>query len=161
PHHPNVVTVHDFGSDPELGLEFLVMELLRGENLAQLFHRDGRPPLAVALSILREAAEGLAVGHAAGIIHRDVKPGNIFLAEPHDDDPFRVVVVDFGIARVATEEEELTRTIGGETALTAAYAAPEQLRGDRELTPASDVFSLGVVGYQLLTGAKPFASGEG
>ncbi|HEU4558517.1 MAG TPA: serine/threonine-protein kinase, partial [Longimicrobium sp.] len=161
PHHPNVITVHDFGTDPELGLEFLVMEMLRGENLAQLYKREGRPGTDVALQILREAAEGVAVGHAAGIIHRDVKPGNIFLAEPHDDDPFRVVVLDFGIARVATDDEELTRTIGGENPLTAAYAAPEQMRGEHHLTPAADVFSLGVVGYQLLTGEKPFASGEG
>ena len=161
PHHPNVVTVHDFGTDPELGLDFLVMELLQGENLAQLFTRQGLPAQDVALQILREAAEGVAVGHAAGIIHRDVKPGNIFLAEPHDDDPFRVCVLDFGIARIATDDSELTRTLAGENPLTAAYAAPEQVRGDRDLTPAADVFSLGVVGYQLLTGDKPFAPGEG
>ncbi|HYH83646.1 MAG TPA: serine/threonine-protein kinase, partial [Longimicrobium sp.] len=161
PHHPNVITVHDFGHDEELGLDFLVMELLRGENLAQLFKRSGRPGMDVALQLLCEAADGIAVGHAAGIIHRDVKPGNIFLAEPHDDDPFRVVVLDFGIARIATEDEELTRTVGGENPLTAAYAAPEQMRGDAHLTCAADVFSLGVVGYQLLTGEKPFAGGEG
>ncbi|MFL5541047.1 MAG: serine/threonine-protein kinase, partial [Longimicrobiaceae bacterium] len=161
PHHPNVVTVHDFGTDPELGLDFLVMELLQGENLAQRFGREGRPGTDVALQILREAAEGVAVGHAAGIIHRDVKPGNIFLAEPHGDDPFRVCVLDFGIARIATDDAELTRTLAGENPLTAAYAAPEQVRGEHHLTPAADVFSLGVVGYQLLTGEKPFALGEG
>jgi serine/threonine protein kinase len=161
PHHPNVITVHDFGTDPELGLDFLVMELLQGENLAQLFTREGRPGTDVALQILREAAEGVAVGHASGIIHRDVKPGNIFLAEPHGDDPFRVCVLDFGIARIATDDSELTRTLAGENPLTAAYAAPEQVRGDHHLTPAADVFSLGVVGYQLLTGEKPFAVGEG
>jgi serine/threonine protein kinase len=161
PHHPNVITVHDFGTDPELGLDFLVMELLQGENLAQRFTREGRQGTDVALQILREAAEGVAVGHAAGIIHRDVKPGNIFLAEPHGDDPFRVCVLDFGIARIATDDSELTRTLAGENPLTAAYAAPEQVRGDHDLTPAADVFSLGVVGYQLLTGEKPFALGEG
>ncbi|MFL5386168.1 MAG: serine/threonine-protein kinase, partial [Longimicrobiaceae bacterium] len=161
PHHPNVVTVHDFGTDPELGLDFLVMELLQGENLSQLFTRQGKPGTDVALQILREAAEGVAVGHAAGIIHRDVKPGNIFLAEPHGDDPFRVCVLDFGIARIATDDAELTRTLAGENPLTAAYAAPEQVRGDHHLTPAADVFSLGVVGYQLLTGEKPFSAGEG
>ncbi|HEV7589364.1 MAG TPA: serine/threonine-protein kinase [Longimicrobium sp.] len=161
PHHPNVITVHDFGTDPELGLDFLVMELLQGENLAQRFTREGKPATGVALQILREAAEGVAVGHAAGIIHRDVKPGNIFLAEPHGDDPFRVCVLDFGIARIATDDSELTRTLVGENPLTAAYAAPEQVRGEHHLTPAADVFSLGVVGYQLLTGEKPFALGEG
>jgi hypothetical protein len=161
PHHPNVVTVHDFGTDPELGVDFLVMELLKGETAAQLFKREGKPATDVALQILREAAEGIGVGHAAGIIHRDVKPGNIFLAEPHDDDPFRVVVLDFGIARIATDDSELTRTLAGENPLTAAYASPEQMRGDHALTAAADVFSLGVVGYQLLTGEKPFGAGEG
>jgi tRNA A-37 threonylcarbamoyl transferase component Bud32 len=162
PHHPNVVTVHDFGTDPELGLDFLVMELLVGENLAQRFKREGRPPVDVALGILRDAAEGVGVGHTAGIIHRDVKPGNIFLAEPHDDEPFRVCVLDFGIARIATDDAELTRTLAaGDNPLTAAYAAPEQMRGDHGLTPAADVFSLGVVGYQLFTGEKPFGGPEG
>jgi eukaryotic-like serine/threonine-protein kinase len=158
PHHPNVVTVHDFGTDPETGIDFLVMELLEGENLAQRLSREGKPPVDVALDVLREAAEGLAAGHRAGLVHRDVKPGNIFLAEPHDQDPFRVCVLDFGIARIADPEHTdatLTRAHGN-APLSPAYASPEQLRGERELALASDVFSLGVVGYQLLTGVKPF-----
>ncbi|HYW09078.1 MAG TPA: serine/threonine-protein kinase, partial [Longimicrobium sp.] len=157
PHHPNVVPVYDFGTDAELGIDFIVMELLRGENVAAYLDREGRPPLPLSLRILRDAAEGLAVGHRAKLIHRDVKPGNLFLAEPQGEQPFRVCVLDFGIARVMDEDEEnsLTRTRGG-LPLSPAYASPEQLRGDRELTAASDVFSLGVVGYQLLTGEKPF-----
>ncbi|HEX5724028.1 MAG TPA: serine/threonine-protein kinase, partial [Longimicrobiaceae bacterium] len=159
PHHPNLVTVHDFGTDPETGIDFLVMELLRGETLAELLAREGKPPLDTAVCVLRDTAEGLAVGHRAGLLHRDVKPGNIFLAEAHDEDPIRVCVLDYGIARIATDEDEKTITRGA-VPLTAAFASPEQLRGERELTPASDVFSLGVVGYQLLTGTKPF-SGDG
>jgi hypothetical protein len=157
PHHPNVVPVYDFGTDAELGIDFIVMELLRGENVAAYLEREGRPPLPLSLRIIRDAAEGLAVGHRAKLIHRDVKPGNLFLAEPQGEQPFRVCVLDFGIARVMDEDEEnsLTRTRGG-LPLSPAYASPEQLRGDRELSAASDVFSLGVVGYQLLTGEKPF-----
>lgn len=158
PHHPSVVTVHDFGTDPETGIDFLVMELLRGETLAGRLSRAGKPPLAEGLRVLRDAAEGIAVGHRSRLIHRDVKPGNIFLAEAHDEDPFRVCVLDFGIARIVAEEATeatLTRAHGA-APLSPAYASPEQLRGEQELTCASDVYSLGLVGYQLVTGVKPF-----
>ena len=157
PHHPNVVPVYDFGTDPETGIDFIVMELLRGENVAAYLAREGRPPLPLAMRILRDAAEGIAVGHRAGLIHRDVKPGNLFLAEAQGDQPFRVCVLDFGIARLTDEDDDgsMTRTRGA-APLSPAYASPEQLRGERSLTPATDVYALGVVGYQLLTGRKPF-----
>jgi serine/threonine protein kinase len=157
PHHPNVLPVYDFGTDPETGIDFIVMELLRGENVAAYLARESRPPLPLAQRILRDATEGVAVGHRNGLIHRDVKPGNIFLAEAHGDQPFRVCVLDFGIARLVDEDEasSITRTRGA-APLSPAYASPEQLRADHDLTPAADVFSLGVVGYQLLTGHKPF-----
>jgi eukaryotic-like serine/threonine-protein kinase len=161
PHHPNLVTVHDVGTDPELGLDFLVMELLQGENLSEYLAREGKPPLEQALGILRGAAEGVAVGHRAGLVHRDVKPGNLFLAAPHGEEtgPHRVCVLDYGIAQVM--EEDATMTRGDASPLSPAFASPEQLRGERELAPASDVFSLGVVGYQLLTGERPFATAPG
>ncbi len=159
PHHPNVLPVYDFGTDPETGIDFIVMELLRGENVAAYLARESRPPLPLAQRILRDATEGVAVGHRSGLIHRDVKPGNIFLAEAQGDQPFRVCVLDFGIARLVDEDEasSMTRTRGA-APLSPAYASPEQLRGDRDLTAAADVYSLGVVGYQLLTGKKPFDS---
>jgi eukaryotic-like serine/threonine-protein kinase len=160
PHHPNVVTVHDYGTDPELGLDFLVMELLQGEDLATHLARKGRPPTELALRILREATEGIAVGHRARLVHRDVKPGNIFLAEPHGGEPFRVCVLDFGIARIATDDGAVTQLTGEQNPLSPAYASPEQLRGERDLTPASDVYSLGVVGHQLLTGTRPSGPAE-
>jgi hypothetical protein len=153
-----VVPVYDFGTDPETGIDFIVMELLRGENVAAYLAREGRPPLPLALRILRDAAEGIAVGHRAGLIHRDVKPGNLFLAEAQGEQPFRVCVLDFGIARlVADDDGSMTRTQGA-APLSPAYASPEQLRGDSALTPATDVYALGVVGYQLLTGKKPFGA---
>ncbi len=159
PHHPNLVTVHDVGTDPELGLDFLVMELLVGQNLSQYLATQGPPPTEQAIRILRDTAEGLAVGHREGLIHRDVKPGNIFLAEAHGGEP-RVCLVDYGIAQVIEDDQTVTRGMGS-TPLSPAFASPEQLRGDRNLTAASDVFSLGVVGYQLLTGERPFVAEAG
>ncbi|HLL83336.1 MAG TPA: protein kinase, partial [Longimicrobium sp.] len=159
PHHPNVVPVYDFGTDPETGIDFIVMELLRGENVAAYLAREGRPPLPLALRILRDAAEGIAVGHRGGLIHRDVKPANLFLTEAQGEQPFRVCVLDFGIARLTADDDDgsMTRTRGA-APLSPAYASPEQLRGDLTLTPATDVYALGVVGYQLLTGKKPFGA---
>ena len=139
--HPNVVPVYDFGIDPALGIGYVVMELLRGEDLATRLGRAGRPDPDEALRILRGAAEGLAAGHRAGMVHGNLKPENIFLREQEGDGAPRVVVLDFGILRGSP--------------LSPAHASPEQLHGDAQLSPASDVFSLGAVGYQLLTGETP------
>ena len=160
-HHPNVVTVHDFGTDPDLGLDYLVMELLHGEDVAQYLERRGPAPLAEALDILRQAARGLAAGHRAGLVHRDVKPGNLFLSR--DEDGLHVRVLDFGIARVDTTDEDATSTHltrPGHAPLSRAYAAPEQLRGEDCATPACDVWALGATAYQLLLGRKPFTEAD-
>jgi tetratricopeptide (TPR) repeat protein len=161
PHHPNVVPVYDYGTDAELGLDYIVMEFLRGEDLASRLQRSGPPPMALALRILQQAARGINVGHRLGVIHRDVKPGNIFLLEDGDPGDVQVRVLDFGIAKVVDEEDTQTAlTRDGRAPLSPAYASPEQLRGDATLTPAADVFSLGAVGYQLLTGEKPFTEAD-
>jgi eukaryotic-like serine/threonine-protein kinase len=161
PHHPNVVPVYDYGTDDELGLDFIVMELLRGEDLATRLQRAGAPPLGVALLVLRDAARGVAVGHRMSVIHRDVKPGNVFLVEDEHGGEMQVRVLDFGIAKVIAEEDTSTAlTHDGRAPLSPAYASPEQLRGEPRLTPASDVFSLGAVGFQLLTGSKPFTEAD-
>src|SRR5690606_28754182 len=160
PHHPNVVPVYDYGSDEALGLDFLDMELLRGSDLASRLARSGPPPLPAALRILTEAAHGLAVGHRQELIHRDVKPGNIFLTRTHAND-VQVRVVDFGIAKVADDEDTLAQlTQDGRVPHSPAYASPEQLRGLSHLTPSADVFSLGAVGFQLLTGDRPFTESD-
>ncbi|MBW3630629.1 MAG: protein kinase [Gemmatimonadetes bacterium] len=154
--HRNVVTIFDYGTDDKLGLDFLVMEVLHGEDLAARVARLGPPPLDLSLRILREAAEGLAAGHQAGLVHRDVKPGNIFLEEKNGTDVFRVCVVDFGIAEILEGDETVTSLTRGRMPLSPAYAAPEHLRDERPLTRATDVFGLGVIGYELLTGARLF-----
>ena len=154
-HHPNVVSVYDFGTDPELKLDFLVMERLRGEDLRARMRRGEPIPPPMAIRILREAADGVDAGHRIGLVHRDLKPGNIFLAQLNRAGWFRVCVVDFGIARIV-EGDDTTRITHHGIPLSPAYASPEQLRGDPELSLASDVFSLGVIGYELLASERPF-----
>lgn len=154
--HPNVVTVYDVGTDPDLELDFLVMELLRGEDLSRRLARPVPFALPMAARILRDAARGIAAGHRGGLIHRDVKPANIFLAEHEREERFRVCILDFGIAQIRSGEHSLTRLTRGAAPLSPRYASPEQLQEDVELTPASDVFSLGVIGYELVTGERPF-----
>jgi eukaryotic-like serine/threonine-protein kinase len=155
PHHPNVVPVYDYGTDAALGLDYLVMELLRGEDLATHLARAGRVSVADAVYILHDAARGVAVGHRSGLVHRDVKPGNIFLVQ--DDGETQVRVLDFGIAKVADDDTMSQLTQDGRAPHSPAYAAPEQLRGLGRISPAADVFGLGAVGYLLLTGERPFS----
>jgi TonB family protein len=151
--HPNVVTVHDFGTDDALGLDYLVMALLEGEDLASRTADGRRLPPAAALAVVSQAARGLTVGHRRGLVHRDVKPGNLFL-EVDEHGEVQVRILDFGIAQVAFDEPALT--MAGRGPLSPTYAAPEQLRGDTGLTPAVDVFSLAAVALYLLTGQRPF-----
>lgn len=153
--HPNVVAVYDFGTDPKLGLDFLVMERLMGEDLRERLRRPEPIPLLEAVHILHSAAQGIAAGHKAGIIHRDVKPGNIFLVEHAGGSRGRVCVLDFGIALLAADDA--TRLTQHGIALSIPYASPEQLAPGGELTPASDVFSLGVVAYEVLGRRRPYS----
>lgn len=156
--HPNIVAVYDFGHDADLGLDFLVMELLRGEDLAIRLAREGPPPLATSVQILHDAARGLAAGHRAGLIHRDVKPGNLYLESDDGEGRLRVKVLDFGIAELASAgDATLTQlTVVGRSPFSPAFASPEQLRGEIRLSPATDVFSLGAVGYWLVAGRRAF-----
>jgi predicted Ser/Thr protein kinase len=157
PHHPNVVQIYDYGTDPELDLDFIVMELLQGRDLKQACAAGGLSH-PEALRILREAARGLSAGHRAGLVHRDVKPANVFLTGGGEIES--VCLLDFGIAKPLEAEpaHDLTRT--GMVAYSPAYASPEQLRGARVMTPASDVYQLGLIGYEMLAGARPFDDGD-
>jgi len=150
--HPHIVPIHAVGEGPD-GLVYFVMTFVDGESVAQRLKRRGRLPPEEARRILMETADALGAAHSLGIIHRDVKPDNILLEGSRG----RVVVTDFGIAKA------LSSTTGGGT-LTATgvaigtphFMSPEQAAGDREIDGRSDLYSLGVVGYQALTGELPF-----
>jgi hypothetical protein len=152
--HPNVAQVFDYGTDPELDLDFIVMELLRGRDLKAALR--GRPPAPdEAVRILRAAAEGIAAGHAEGILHRDVKPANVFLVSGGRGAE-EVRVLDFGIAKLLEGDPDDSLTVAGETPHSPAYASPEQLRPGADLTAASDVYQLGLLGYEMLAGRRPY-----
>jgi len=146
--HPNIVPIYSV--DEKDGLVFFVMALVEGESLASLLKRTPRLPVAAARRILHDVADALAYAHAHGVIHRDIKPDNILL----DAESGRPMVTDFGIARAAESDGQLTVT--GIAVGTPAYMSPEQSMGERELDGRSDVYSLGVVGYQMLAGELPF-----
>jgi TonB family protein len=156
--HPHVVAVHDFGTDAALGLDFLVMELLEGEDLAARIARGPLAPDEVA-AVFRQTAAGLEAGHLMGLVHRDVKPGNVFLKRGRE---VNAVLLDFGVAQMDVDEgatrTHLTRM--GRHPLSPAYASPEQIRGDGTLTRASDVFSLGMTVYLAATGRAPYSPTE-
>lgn len=146
--HPNVGTVHDFGEQD--GQSFLVMELMAGEPLSTLIRDRAPMPQAEVTEILHQIALALQAAHDAGVVHRDVKPANIVV-----DEAGYAKLTDFGIAR-ALGEASLTQT--GEVLGTPHYLAPEQAKGETA-GPLSDVYALAVVGYEMLTGQRPF-SGE-
>lgn len=146
--HDNLVAVHQVDEDEASGLPYLVMQLVNGESLEERIKRVGKlPPVEVA-RLGMQAAAGLAAAHAGGLIHRDIKPGNILLEAPAD----RVKLTDFGLAR-AVEDVKLTRT--GFVAGSPLYMAPEQARGE-EVDHRADLFSLGSVLYEAATGSPPF-----
>src|SRR6266545_1245607 len=143
--HPNIVSVYDYGTDAETGGQFIVMQLVDGEDLAAILHAHGRLETDDAVRIAIGVASALEAAHRRGIVHRDVKPGNILI----DQD---VKVTDFGIARAVSEA---SMTVTGTTLGSVHYFSPEQARGD-EVTGASDVYALGIVLYEMLTGRRPF-----
>ena len=155
--HPNVVQIFDYGTDPELELDFIVMELLRGRDLKEALAR-GPIPRPEALRILVEAARGVAAGHRAGIVHRDVKPANVFLGGDREIDA--VKILDFGIAKPMEDDPEHALTTVGSLPHSPAYASPEQLDLSAPVAPASDVYQLGLIGYELLAGRRPFGEEE-
>ena len=150
--HPNTVTIFDFGETPD-GLLFIAMEYIEGSSLDQTVRRDG--PLAPlrATRIARQVALSLAEAHAKGIVHRDIKPHNIMLAAHEDGQEF-VKVLDFGVAKIVGADTRLTAT--GSTFGTPEYMSPEQVQS-RELDHRSDLYSLGVVLYEMLSGTPPFS----
>jgi serine/threonine-protein kinase len=159
--HPGIAAVHDYGeassgvpgTEPGNDLAYLVMEMVSGEPLAGILAREGRIAPERLLPILEQAARALNAAHERGLVHRDVKPGNILVVREADGSE-TVKITDFGIAKAA-DAAPVTRN--GMVMGTAHYIAPEQAMG-HEATPASDVYSLAVCGYECLAGRRPFVS---
>ena len=152
-HNPHVVAVRDYGV--EGNLPYLVMELLRGENLSVRLHRERRLSLQATSRILGQIAKALRRAHEGGLIHRDLKPANIFLAR-QDDDEEVVKVLDFGIAKDTSAMLTRDATGTGEIMGSPHYMSPEQVRCDKDLDPRADLWSLGVITFRALTGKLPF-----
>jgi eukaryotic-like serine/threonine-protein kinase len=155
--HANAVTVTDFGTTSD-GLVYIVMELLEGQTLRDVLAREAPLDVARAVSIMLQISSAVAAAHDAGIIHRDLKPANIFIVKRKEAPPF-VKVLDFGIAKLAADalddDDPQTLTQVGAMIGTPRYMSPEQCDG-RHLTPAADVYSLGIILYEMLTGTTPF-----
>jgi eukaryotic-like serine/threonine-protein kinase len=145
--HPNIVQVFDSGLDERTDQHFIVMEYIEGRSCAEILRDEGWVEVAQAASIIEQACEGLHYAHRHGVVHRDVKPGNLLRSREGE-----VKLADFGIAK-ATEQSSITQV--GSVLGTAAYLAPEQARGE-EAGPPADLYALGVVAYQLISGRLPY-----
>ena len=156
--HANAVTVTDFGQSSD-GYVYIVMELLEGRTLREILAKEAPLDPARAVSLMMQISDAVAAAHDAGIIHRDLKPANVFIVQ-RADVPSVVKVLDFGIAKLAAEslddDDPMTLTQIGAMIGTPRYMSPEQCDGV-ELTPAADVYSLGIILYEMLTGTVPFS----
>jgi eukaryotic-like serine/threonine-protein kinase len=145
--HPNIVQIFDSGLDERSGQHFIVMEYIEGSSCAEILRDEGWVEVPQAVAIIEQACEGLHYAHRHGVVHRDVKPGNLLRSREG-----QVKLADFGIAK-ATEQSSITQV--GSVLGTAAYLAPEQARGE-DAGPAADLYALGVVSYQLISGRLPY-----
>jgi len=155
--HANIAAVTDIGQAPD-GSPYLVMEYLSGQDGAKLLARLGPLPVQRTANIVFQACLGLAVAHKAGIVHRDIKPENLFIADAGDGNDL-VKILDFGIAKLRSPDASVA-TASGMMIGTFFYMSPEQVRDAAKVDPRTDVWALGVVLYELLTGKKPFDGAE-
>jgi serine/threonine-protein kinase len=152
--HPGIARVYDYGESAEFGGAFLVMELVNGEPLSAILARAGRLSPDATLDIVSQAARALDAAHQAGIVHRDIKPGNLLVAAGGT-----TKITDFGIATAVAAAQAAHLTETGMVMGTAMYVSPEQATG-AQVTEASDIYSLGVVAYECLAGHPPFTASE-
>jgi serine/threonine-protein kinase len=147
--HPNIVQVMDFGD--ENGAYYIVMELLSGPDLSSLLRQEKQIPLTKTVELLRGVASALDYAHEKGLVHRDIKPSNVML-DSHTTSS-RVVLTDFGIAKISDAHTRITNTgmVG-----TFDYIAPEQIQASADVDGRADIYSLGAMTYQMLTGRLPF-----
>jgi serine/threonine-protein kinase len=153
--HKNIIEVFDVGMSPQ-GEPFLVMEYLEGESLAGLLKRVGPLNLGAVCAVMEPALQALQAAHRKGIVHRDLKPDNIFLAYQQGEPPV-VKIIDFGISKFTQGELDKWRTKTGSVMGTPAYMSPEQARGSAGLDHRTDLYSMGTILFEMLTGALPFA----
>lgn len=159
-HHPNVVTIHDYGeARGPGGFAYIVMELVRGESLRDILKREGRLETARAVSLMRDVCAGVGAAHRRSIVHRDIKPDNIIVTPPDEDREHETVkVVDFGIAKLRDlAAEGSTLTEAGMMVGTLFYMSPEQCKGE-PLDSRADVYSLGAMLHEMLAGTPPFTA---
>jgi serine/threonine-protein kinase len=155
--HPNIVDIVDFGETHSAGgerLVYFIMEYLPGKTLAAVMAEEGPLGVERAVAIVRQVARALAASHRAGIIHRDLKPDNVMLTTREHDE--QVKLLDFGIAKLTQDSDTSARTRSGVVMGTPRYMSPEQCEGNRQLDHRSDIYSLGVVLYEVLAGRPPF-----
>lgn len=152
--HPNIVPIYTV--DEQAGLVYFVMAYISGDNLAKRLHERGVLSTDETRKILRDVGDALSYAHECGVVHRDIKPDNILL----DAVTGRPMVTDFGIARAMDSSGDSRLTATGMAIGTPAYMSPEQAAGDREIDGRSDLYSLGILGYQMLTGEPPFTAGS-
>ncbi len=158
---PHTVTLIDFGRDPT-GQLFMVFEYVSGDTLEDRLAKTGPMPAGRVVNIISQVLMSLADAHAKGIVHRDVKPANIMLTHQRGEADF-VKMLDFGVAKPLENLREVSQelTVAGQLIGTMRYMAPEQLRNERSAVPASDVYAVGLVAYEMLTGEKAAAGDDG
>jgi eukaryotic-like serine/threonine-protein kinase len=150
-HHPHILGLIDSGQAD--GLLYYVMPYVAGDTLRERIEKEGALPIPEAVRLLREIADALARAHKAGVIHRDIKPENVLIEERH------ALVSDFGVAKALSEATDSVlagRSTAGFTIGTPAYMAPEQAAGDPAIDHRADIYALGIVAYEMLTGDVPF-----
>jgi eukaryotic-like serine/threonine-protein kinase len=156
--HPNIIEILDSGALPD-GMPYLVMELLEGESLSERIARLGRLPTRAALRFAYQTASALGAAHSKGIVHRDLKPDNMFIVPDQDiTDGERLKILDFGIAKLQEGTRGSVKTRTGAVMGTPLYMSPEQCRGVREIDHRSDIYSLGIILYEMVSGRPPFVS---